>query len=199
MDEFKMTERQRELLDALKPLQRKVALNVVAGLSNIDSYYEAGGKAKTKESAEATVSELLSNPKVKAFLDSMNAAAVSDAVMSREEMMVRLSLLSRTGINDLIEWAEIDAETPEGDPIKQSVWMVKPSAMQDPIKMSAIAELAATKDGIKIKTHSPLAAMNQLADLAGYKAASKHELSNPDGSLQQKPSVIQLVAPKADK
>ena len=120
---------------------------------------------------------------MKAFLDSMKAAAVSDAVMSRQEMMERLSTFSRVGLNDLIEWAEIDAETIEGEPIKQSVWMVKPSVMQDPVKMQAIAELAATKDGIKIKTHSPLAAMNQLADLAGYKAASKHDITSLGKSM----------------
>lgn len=163
MDEFKMTSEQRKLLDALKPLQRKVALNVVAGLSNIDSYYEAGGKAKTKESAEATVSELLSNPKVKAFLDSMKAAAVSDAVMSRERMLELQSQI-----------ADID------------------SARMANMSLEELSELKGALD-IKLK------AMNQLADLAGYKAASKHELSNPDGSLRQKPSVIQLVAPKADK
>lgn len=199
MPDFKMTDEQKALFDALTPLQREIALNSLSGMNDIDSYKASSGKAKTVKAMEASVFQILGNHRVKAFLDSMKAAAVSDAVMSREEMMVRLSLLSRTGINDLIEWAEIDAETVEGEPIKQSVWMIKPSAMQDPIKMSAIAELAATKDGIKIKTHSQLAAMNQLADLAGYKAASKHELSNPDGSLQQKPSVIQLVAPKADK
>lgn len=177
-----MTPEQKELLDALKPLQRKVALNVVAGMSNIDAYYEAGGKATSKDSAESAVSTMLSNVKVKAFLDAMNEQAVNDAIMSRQEMMERLSQFSRINMNDLVEWAEIDAEidaeNQDGEPIKQSVWMIKPSAMQDPDKMAAISELNASKDGIKIKTHSPLSAMRQLADLAGYNKPTEIELTH---------------------
>ncbi len=186
MPDFKMTAEQKMLFDALTPLQQKVCVNSLSGLSNIDSYIKAGGKGKTQAARENSASQIFSKLEVKAFLDSMKAAAVSSAVMSRQEMMERLSTFSRVGLNDLIEWAEIDAETVDGEPIKQSVWMVKPSAMQDPIKMSAIAELAATKDGIKIKTHSQLAAMNQLADLAGYKAASKLDLTSLGKSMAPK-------------
>lgn len=184
--DFKMTDEQKVLFDALKPLQREVALNSLSGMNDIDSYKASSGKAKTDKAMRVSVSQILANHNVKTFLDSMKAAAVSSAVMSREEMLERLSMLSRVSINDLIEWAEIDAETKDGEPIKQSVWMVKASAMQDPVKMAAIAELAATKDGIKIKTHSNLAAMNQLADLAGYKAANKLDLTSLGKSMAPK-------------
>lgn len=178
MTDFKMTDEQKALFNALTPLQQKVCINIVSGMSNIDAFMTANKKIKDRVTGEASVSRMLRDVKVSAYLDSMKAAAVSDAVMSRQEMMERLSTFSRVGLNDLIEWADIDAETSEGEPIKQSVWMVKPSVMQDPVKMQAIAELAATKDGIKIKTHSPLAAMNQLADLAGYKKPTEINLNH---------------------
>jgi hypothetical protein len=53
----------------------------------------ANKKVKNKATGEANVSRMLSDAKVKAFIDSMKAAAVSSAVMSRERMMVIQSLL----------------------------------------------------------------------------------------------------------
>lgn len=198
-----MTPELKELLDDLAPLQRKVALNVVAGMSNIDAYYEAGGKASTKESAEATVSEILRNPKVKIFLDAANKTAINDAVMSRQEMMERLSNLGRANINDLVEWYENEPNEDGSIGVKQSVWYIKPSAMQDPDKMAIISELNASKDGIKIKTHSQLAAMQQLARLAGYESAQKHDLTSSDGTMTPaKPdtkAVAEAISSIADK
>lgn len=163
MDKFKMTSEQKRLFDALTTLQQEVCLNSLSGMNDIDSYKASSGKASTVKAMEASVSQILGNHKVKAFLDSMKAAAVTSAVMSRERMLELQSQI-----------ADIDSAR---------------------IANMSLEELSELKGALDIK----LKAMNQLADLAGYKAASKHELSNPDGSLQQKPSVIQLVAPKADK
>ena len=144
-------------------------------MSNIDSYRAAGGKAKSQESAEATVSELLSNPKVKDFVSAMKQEAVKGAVMSRQEMLERLSNLSRVNMSDLISWHTVQSEDDEGNPIEQSVWSIKESAQIDPYVMASISELTAGKEGFKIKQHSPLAAMKQLADLAGYNETQKVE------------------------
>lgn len=168
-----MTPEQKELFDGLTRLQQEIALNSIKGMSDIDSYKASSGKAKKEETMRASVSEILTNPKVKAFIDAMNQEAVNDAVMSRQEMMERLSQFGRTNLNDLVEWAEIESEGDDGEPIKQSLWRIKPSAMQDPDKMAAISELNASKEGIKIKTHSQLAAMQQLAKLAGYDAPTE--------------------------
>lgn len=97
-----MTEEQKELFDNLTPLQQKVCTNSLSGMSNIDSYINAGGKAKTKAAQEASASEILSHLKVKSFLDSMKHQAVNGAIMSREEMMRALSDLSRINVSDLL-------------------------------------------------------------------------------------------------
>ncbi len=161
----------KKMFDDLQPLQQKVAINVIAGMSNIDAYYAAGGKAKTKRAAESSVSGILRDRKVRAYLDSMKQEAVSSAVMGRTEMLERLSLLARTPLSDLIEWHSVldDASKPTG----QTFWRVKESAKQDPQAMATIAELTAGKDGFKLKQHSQLAAMKQLADLEGYNAAKQ--------------------------
>lgn len=170
-----MTPDQKFLFDQLTQLQQRVATNVLSGMTQRQAYYVAGGSATSDDSADATVSELLSNPKVVAFMDAMKEAAVSEAVMGRQEALEKLSLLARTDLKDLVEFGDYTIGTDEesGAPIIQASWKIKPSAMQDPKQMAAIAELSASKDGIKIKTHSPLAALKQLADMQGWNAPTK--------------------------
>lgn len=171
----KLTQEQKDMFDDLSPLQQKICTNILSGMSNIDAYIAAGGKGKTKASQEAAVSEILSKLKCKEFLDSVKHNAVNSAVMSRQEMLERLSNLARTPLSDLIEWGSQSITGEEGI-IEQSVWRLKASAFLDDEKMATIAELAATKDGFKIKQHSPLAAMKQLADLEGYNKPTKTEV-----------------------
>lgn len=181
-----MTPEQKTLFDDLTSLQQQIALNSLSGMSNIDSYKNSKGKAKTQEAQEAGASEILNNPKVKLFLDAMKEEAVNNAIMSRQEMMERLTSLSRVSMNDLIDWGVYSTTDAEGNEVKQSVWTVKDSASQDDVAMASIAELSASKDGIKIKQHSPLAAMKQLSELAGYNAAQKHDHTSSDGSMSPK-------------
>ena len=170
-----MTPDQKALFDPLTELQQRTAINVLAGMTQRAGYYAAGGTSKSDEVADATASELLSNPKVRAFMDAMKAQAVSEAVMGRTEALEKLSLLARTDLKDLVEFGEYElgADPDTGEPIIQASWRIKPSVAQDPKQMAAIAELSATKDGIKIKTHSPLAAIKQLSEMQGWNAAQK--------------------------
>lgn len=82
-----MTPEQKKLADKLTNLQRLTVLGVVAGKSQRQAYYDAGGRAKTDESADATVSELLSNPMVKEFQDSLMQEAAKKAEISAEYVL----------------------------------------------------------------------------------------------------------------
>lgn len=182
-----MTPDQKALFDQLTELQQRTAINVLAGMTQRAGYYAAGGTSKSNDVADATASELLSNPKVKAFMDAMKEAVVSEAVMTRTEAMEKLSALARTDLKDLVEFGEYElGDDGEGNPVIQSSWRIRDSALQDPAKMAAISELTASKEGIKIKTHSPLAAIKQLADMQGWDAAKKLDLSSSDGSMSPK-------------
>jgi phage terminase small subunit len=195
-----MTPDQKFLFDQLTQLQQRVATNVLSGMTQRQAYYVAGGTATNDDSADATVSALLSNTKVAAFMDAMKEQAVTEAVMGRQEALEKLSLLARTDLKDLVEFGDYELGTdPEsGAPIIQASWKIKPSAMQDPKQMAAIAELSATKDGVKIKTHSPLAAIQQLARMQGWESASKHEHTGPGGSPLL-PVTVELVGPSEGK
>jgi len=188
---FEMNEEQSTLFNALTPLKKEVSLNSISGMNDIDAYKASSGKAKTANTQRACASEILTNPNVKAFIKSMASHIVNPAVMSRQEMIERLSGLARTNMSDLITWGlqsdtvatdisedgeELDPEDYEEGQGGQSVWVIKPSALQDKTKVASIAEVSSGKDGIKIKQHSPLAAMKQLAELAGYEAPKQVEI-----------------------
>lgn len=180
MSDFKMTEEQKALFDALTRLQQEISINSLSGMNDIDAYKNSSGKAKKEETMRASVSEILTNPKVKAFLDSMKEVAVSNAIMTRDEMLEELSQLSRTNVTDIIEFGyrpveAIDEETGEKTVQMQSYWTMRPSNQIAPEHLKAIEEVTSSKEGLKFKKVSRLAAMNQLADLAGYKAAQKHD------------------------
>ena len=51
--------------------------------------------------------------------------------------------------------------------------------------MAAISELTAGKDGLKIKLHDPKAAIKQLAEMRGWEAPKKTELTGPNGGAIQ--------------
>lgn len=90
-----MTPEQQALADKLTNLQRGVVLGVVAGKSQRQAYYDAGGRAKTDLSADATVSELLSNPNVRAFYDSLIANVAEKAIWTREDSLRTLAEIAK--------------------------------------------------------------------------------------------------------
>ncbi len=165
---FKMSKEQQDLFESLTPLQKEIALNSISGMNDIDCYKNSSGKAKKENTMRASVCEILANPNVKSFIESMAEHIVNPAIMSRTEMLERLSGLARTNMSDLIEWRTGPSIDDEGNTVEQSLWSVKESAALDPIKAASIAEVTASKEGFKIKQHSPLAAMKQLAELEGY-------------------------------
>ena len=184
---FEMSEEQNNFFEALTPLQKEISLNCISGMNNIDAYKASRGKAKTLRGMESSASQILSNLKVESFIKSMAAHVVNPAVMGRQEMTERLSTIARGNLSDLIEWSEVESEEvvdhdDQGEviespkAIKQAAWRFKESEELTKEKMSIISEVSAGKDGIKIKQHSPLAAMKQLAELAGYEAPKQIEV-----------------------
>lgn len=179
---MKLSAEQRRLFEQLTELQQRTATNVLSGMSQREAYKAAGGKARSDSAADQVACVMLSNIKVKAFMDSMKESALSDAVMSRQEAMERLSSLARISLTDLIEFGSYElGDDGEGNPVVQTSFKIRDSALQDPKALPAIAELTAGRDGIKIKQHSPLAAIKQLADMQGWNAPVKQEVTGKDG------------------
>lgn len=191
-----MTPEQQDLFGVLTQLQQRVATNVLAGMSQRQAYYAAGGKAKNDVSADSTVYEILSSPQVKAFMDSMKLQAVSDAIMSREEAAKILTQLSRGNLTDLVKFQTVVAgkNMETGEDVYQTVWSIDEDLQEkDPEKLIIISELEVGKSGPKIKQHSKTAAIAQLSKMMGWEAAQKFEHSGPGGGPILSKDVTELT------
>lgn len=140
-----------------------------------EAYRQAYDASNMKpESVNRKAKDVLDNVKITSRLAELNEKAVTDAVMTRQEALERLTNFARTDLSGLVEFGTFEVgHDGRGNPVIQSVWKIKDSVLQDPAKMAAIAELTAGRDGIKIKTHSPLQAIQQLAKMQGWEAAAK--------------------------
>ncbi|MCL6376766.1 terminase small subunit [Pectobacterium brasiliense] len=173
----KLTAEQQKIFDVLTPLQKRFVTLLLKGKSQVDAYRKAGGKAKG-DSAHSKATQIVRNSKVESFLASVQYEAVSSAIMTYEEAMERLTAMGRTSIADLATFGtHVVGEDDDGNPISQSVWSFKNSGELKPEQMAAISELTAGKDGLKIKLHDPKAAIKQLAEMRGWEAPKKTEVT----------------------
>lgn len=181
-----MTPEQQAMFDQLTGLQQRMCTLLIEnpGLSQRQAYYAAGGKAKTDDGADASASEIMGNRKVSAFMDSLKVQAISNAIMTREEAMAKLSLIARTDLKDIVKFrtATIGKDMEAGEDLNQTAWEINADLQANADdKLSIISELEVGKFGPKIKTHNQLAALKQLAELQGWNAAKKFEHTGKDG------------------
>ncbi|AUR96809.1 terminase small subunit [Vibrio phage 1.232.O._10N.261.51.E11] len=105
--EFGLTDSQKELFEKLTPLQKKIATHTIEGLKPAEAHKAAGGKCKDESRRKDLGSQILSNPVVKQFLDSIikpqEDKALSGAIMSRQEALERLTSIALTNPEDLTE------------------------------------------------------------------------------------------------
>lgn len=161
---------------ALTPLQQGVALQRVANphMSKVACYINGGGDAKSYDSQRQSAYQIFTNLNVVKFLSLFIKESTNPYVMSRDEMLEKLSLIANTTLSDVVN---IHDNTETGEVINQQTsWTLKDFNDMTNGGVMAISELTATKDGFKIKTHNQLAAMKQLAELQGYDAPVKTEV-----------------------
>jgi len=170
-----LTEEQKALFDALTALQKKFVTHLLNGANQTEAYRKAGGRAKG-DGERSKANQIVTNSNVQAFLKSVQYKAVSEAIMSYEEAMERLTTMGRASIRDLVEFSEHDMGKDEnGQPIIQAVWRFRDSVKQTPELLDAIAEITACKEGIKLKLHDAKSAIKQLAEMRGWEAPKKNE------------------------
>lgn len=158
-----------------------------------DGYRKAYDTSRMKPTTvNRKAKELMDNGNIQARIKELRDRAAEGVVMGRREALERLTLLARTGVASLADFKNVqiaeDRET--GEPIYQATWQFKNSALQDVDKLEAIQELVAGRDGVKIKTHSQIQAIQQLAKMQGWEAPTKTDLTNSDGSLTPPTRII---------
>ncbi|PSZ18154.1 terminase small subunit [Escherichia sp. 4726-5] len=189
---------EQQLFDALTPLQKKFSLAIIKGKNQTDAYKAAKGKAKGDNLRKAAHA-IATNCDVLAFLASVQVSAVSDAIMTREEALKRLTSMGRARITDLVDFGEhVVGEDEDGRDVIQATWKFKDSVKQSPELLDAIAELTAGKDGIKLKLHDARGAIKQLGEMEGWEAPKVTDNISSDGSMATKPTTIRLVGVSPD-
>ena len=176
-----LTEEQKALFDALTQLQRRFVTALLEGANQTEAYRRAGGKAKG-DGERSKASQLVTNSNVQAFLQSVQHETVNEAIMTYTEALERLTLMGRTTIHDIATFGNYQiGEDEEGQPVFQASWKFKDSKNIKPEHLAAVAELSTGKDGLKIKLHDPKAAIKQLAEMCGWEAPKKAELTGANG------------------
>ncbi len=198
---------------SLTPKQEAFCLAYLETGNASEAYRRAYNASKMKpNSINVNASKLLADAKVTLRLKELNESAVSSAVMTRKEVLERLSTFARTDLSDLVEFGAYElGQDDDGKPIVQAAWKIRDSVLQDPKKLAAISELSAGRDGIKIKTHSPLQAIQQLAKLQGWDVHEldlegkrltneklRRELEDPNQGLPEPKQVIIGVEDASD-
>ena len=180
-----MTPYQRALFKKLTAFQQRLVVEHLAGKSQLQAYRSAQPEATgTDASAKVTVCVTLKKPKVVAYLDAMKEDMVSDSIMSREESLERLSTLARGNFSDMVEFKTASVgRDDDGEKVLLSVWRIKDSTLQDPEKLATISELSATAQGLKMKLHNPVVAIQQLAAMCNWNTPTKVDLLSTDGSM----------------
>jgi len=92
---FTLTTEQLALAEKLTHLQRMTVINIVQGVSQRAAYFSAGGKAKSDNAADATVSRMLRMGKVDAFYQALIEASATSSVLTRQEALEKLTGIAR--------------------------------------------------------------------------------------------------------
>ena len=164
-----MSPAQKFLFNDLTDFQQALATEILAGTPPLEAYRIAHPDSTSKDrTARVTVSRTTRHPKVKLFMDAMKESLLSDAIMDREEALEVLSVFARGNFGTMVDFKNVEVgKDSDGDAVIQSVWKIKDSALMDPKQLAAIAELSATSQGLKMKLHNPVQAIQQLAAMNG--------------------------------
>ena len=184
-----LTDEQLSMFGELTKLKQGVAINTLAGMKPADAHRNAGGKCANEANRAKLGSEILNNPEVSRFIETFKtdpSPALARAIMTREDMLSDLTDIANATIFDVMEFHN------DGDDIMnmetgeqfsgQSVIHVKSMDKIDPKFHKLIKGVKQTKYGIELILHDSMAARKQIADLCGYDAPKKTELSGPDGT-----------------
>lgn len=178
--DFELSPEQLESFTSLTRLQRGVAIATLEGLTPAQAHKRAGGVSKSEDNRTRLAGEILRNPAVEKFLDSMKNLTVERlgaAVMSRDEMAERLTQVARTRIDDIMVLSNDTLLNTEGELVQQGAWAFKNPEEMGGYGAGMISELTVGKMGTKIKMHDQVAAMKQLSTLLGYDKPAQVELS----------------------
>lgn len=196
---MKLTKKQTKMAENLSTLQKKIVINLVGSdMGQREAYVAAGGTAKTEKSQDASCSEIMAIPKVRAFYESLIKSAAAGAVLTKQKALEILSTSAKVSIADVCEFVEIqDGIDRDNKPIMKTVWKVKD--LKD-IKLEiarCIKSVTITAQGPKIELYDSHGAIKQLSDMIGWNVPRKTQISgDADAPIETKMIVTFVEAEK---
>ena len=100
---MKLTQEQAALADELNGRQKLFVFGLMNGKTQRQAYYDSGGTAKTDQTADSCASEILSNPKVKAFYDSLMGEVAEEAKVDASYVLKRLVEIDQMDVLDIMD------------------------------------------------------------------------------------------------
>lgn len=147
------------------------------------------------DAAKSSVGRMLTIANVKALHHALKDEKVMEGVLSRAEAMKILSDMASTNLGDIIDFMTVECDdqfTEEEDEngetvmvrvkMNQSRWQFKNSDDLSEKQLRSISELAATKEGFKIKQHDQKVAIKQLAEMRGWNEPKKIDIDVGDSA-----------------
>ena len=197
--DFTLTPEQRKKAAKLTHLQKWTMIHAASGMSKMDAYVKAGGKAKGK-SANNVIGKMLEKGSVLAFYNSLVDSAAAKAVMTREEALETLTKIARTTVKDVVRFKDAQVgEDEHGNPVYQTVWSLIDYDAMDSASAAAIAELSTGRDGFKFKLHSQTGAIKQISDMEGWDAPKKIEGNMQLNTKVEAPEIANALSQLLDK
>lgn len=139
----------------------------------IDAYkkaYSVGGNYSI-DSARKEAMRLLKHPLIAPRIDQVVAVIERETEMTVAAIKEEYAKIARADVRKAIRWRNeprvVEEEDDEGVKIIESRVLLIPSDEIDDDTAAAISEITQTKEGIKIKFHSKIAALDALSKING--------------------------------
>ena len=201
--EVSLTEEQVEAFGKLTKLQQGVALAKLSNGDIVEAHRNAGGKCKNEKYRSDLALQILSNPRTASFVESfksLDGSRIAAMVLSRDELLLDLTDIARTTLDDVVSFSErplIDMEN--GMEVLSSTIHIRSIDEISPGARKAIKSVKQTKHGLEVTMYDGLAARKQISEMCGYDAPIKTELSGkiqtqeiPDEEIEQKLKTLGL-------
>ncbi|MGJ0533831.1 terminase small subunit [Methylocystis sp.] len=162
------------------PRHEIFAREIAKGASQREAYRSAGYQGDER-SMDANAARLIADDRVSLRIQEIQAAAAKRAEITIERTLLELAKIGYADIRKAVRWGEgIAIKDVDGnEAISNGVAMLD-SAEIDDDTAAAIAEVAQTRDGIKIKFHDKLGALEKIGKHLGM-FVDRHEHSGKDG------------------
>lgn len=156
--------------ELLTDLEKRAVEHIESGFAPQTAYVLAGGTAKTQQSIAVCTSQLFRRANVAAFRRALGQKTLNDMIMTRAEMQVRLTNIARADAAKVtrVKKRLVGFHSETGEELYRDFVEIVPTEELAPEEQTALASIEQKQHGIKLTMHSPLAAMKQLAEVAGY-------------------------------